>query len=179
MEPTIYNKPSIYKGAGVYKTGAEGGGGGGDEILNYIDGSQNDLFYICSGGVGNYPQASITDDLVYLDQIAGGEHWCTSMFKSKQNLAAFSKIKYKFRFVNDSYSVTPYSGEIDISNINTDKVITFAFYTSYSLNRVRLYINDYFSVKPQTDTTFYNLTSGSLNGIGSNARIFLDELYLE
>ena len=38
MEPTIYNKPSIYKGAGVYKTGAEGGGGGGgglqpDEIV--------------------------------------------------------------------------------------------------------------------------------------------------
>lgn len=27
MEPTIY-KPSIYKGAGIYKTGAEGGGGG-------------------------------------------------------------------------------------------------------------------------------------------------------
>ena len=30
MEPTIY-KPSIYKGAGIYKTGAEGGGGGGGE----------------------------------------------------------------------------------------------------------------------------------------------------
>lgn len=29
MEPTIY-KPSIYKGAGVYNTGAEGGGGGGE-----------------------------------------------------------------------------------------------------------------------------------------------------
>ena len=29
MEPTIYNKPSIYKGAGIYKTGAEGGGGDG------------------------------------------------------------------------------------------------------------------------------------------------------
>lgn len=28
MEPTIY-KPSIYKGAGIYKAGAEGGGGGG------------------------------------------------------------------------------------------------------------------------------------------------------
>ena len=27
MEPTIY-KPSIYKGTGIYKTGAEGGGGG-------------------------------------------------------------------------------------------------------------------------------------------------------
>jgi hypothetical protein len=27
MEPTIY-KPSIYKGAGIYKVGAEGGGGG-------------------------------------------------------------------------------------------------------------------------------------------------------
>lgn len=32
MEPTIY-KPSIYKGAGIYKTGAGGGGGGGGEDL--------------------------------------------------------------------------------------------------------------------------------------------------
>ena len=32
MEPTIY-KPSIYKGAGIYKTGAEGGGGGGGEVF--------------------------------------------------------------------------------------------------------------------------------------------------
>lgn len=31
MEPIIY-KPSIYKGAGIYKTGAEGGGGGGADI---------------------------------------------------------------------------------------------------------------------------------------------------
>lgn len=32
MEPTIY-KPSIYKGAGIYKIGSEGGGGGGDLVL--------------------------------------------------------------------------------------------------------------------------------------------------
>ena len=31
MEPTIY-KPSIYKGAGIYKGAAGGGGGGGDEL---------------------------------------------------------------------------------------------------------------------------------------------------
>ena len=31
MEPTIY-KPSIYKGAGIYKTGAEGGGGIANQI---------------------------------------------------------------------------------------------------------------------------------------------------
>ena len=31
MEPTIY-KPSIYKGAGIYKAGAEGGGGGGSDL---------------------------------------------------------------------------------------------------------------------------------------------------
>jgi hypothetical protein len=36
MEPTIY-KPSIYNGAGIYKAGAEGGGGGGDiELLKYV-----------------------------------------------------------------------------------------------------------------------------------------------
>lgn len=39
MEPTIY-KPSIYKGTGVYKTGAEGGGGGAQyEILSYLTNS--------------------------------------------------------------------------------------------------------------------------------------------
>lgn len=31
MEPTIY-KPSIYKGAGIYKLGGGGGGGGGDAV---------------------------------------------------------------------------------------------------------------------------------------------------
>ena len=41
MEPTIYN-PSIYKGAGIYKAGAEGGGGGdeppeGYEFLEYVE----------------------------------------------------------------------------------------------------------------------------------------------
>lgn len=37
MEPTIY-KPSIYKGAGVYKAGAEGGGGGVGPLI--IDGQE-------------------------------------------------------------------------------------------------------------------------------------------
>lgn len=36
MEPTIY-KPSIYKGAGIYKTGSEGGGGGGEKKLTILD----------------------------------------------------------------------------------------------------------------------------------------------
>jgi hypothetical protein len=35
MEPTIY-KPSIYKGAGIYKAGAEGGG--------MIESSQYNIF---------------------------------------------------------------------------------------------------------------------------------------
>ena len=38
MEPTIY-KPSIYKGAGIYKTGAAGGGGSQYEILSYLTNS--------------------------------------------------------------------------------------------------------------------------------------------
>lgn len=36
MEPTIY-KPSIYKGAGIYKAGAEGGGGGIQNKLTLKD----------------------------------------------------------------------------------------------------------------------------------------------
>ena len=39
MELTIY-KPSIYKGAGIYKTGAEGGGGGGGGSTETIDGDE-------------------------------------------------------------------------------------------------------------------------------------------
>lgn len=35
MEPTIYN-PSIYKGAGIYKAGAEGGGGSSGGTLSVI-----------------------------------------------------------------------------------------------------------------------------------------------
>ena len=34
MEPKIY-KPSIYNGAGIYKAGAEGGGGGGNLLDDY------------------------------------------------------------------------------------------------------------------------------------------------
>lgn len=40
MEPTIY-KPSIYKGAGIYKAGAEGGGGGNDYGAVYF----GDIYY--------------------------------------------------------------------------------------------------------------------------------------
>ena len=40
MEPTIY-KPGIYKGAGIYKVGAEGGNEGGGIIGNVIIGGKN------------------------------------------------------------------------------------------------------------------------------------------
>lgn len=35
MEPTIY-KPSIYNGAGIYKSAAGGGGGGGVDVSEYF-----------------------------------------------------------------------------------------------------------------------------------------------
>ena len=44
-EPTIY-KPSIYKGTGIYKTGAGGGGGGGvntDNLGVYLSSTENDI----------------------------------------------------------------------------------------------------------------------------------------
>lgn len=44
MEPTIY-KPSIYKGAGIYKAGAEGGGGGGANVVN-VDGIEYEFVRI-------------------------------------------------------------------------------------------------------------------------------------
>lgn len=46
MEPTIY-KPSIYKGAGIYKTGAEGGGGGG----NIVHIGSNDYEFVQIGNL--------------------------------------------------------------------------------------------------------------------------------
>lgn len=51
MNPMIYNKSSIYKGAGIYKTGAEGGGGGGETAK--IDGKDytikkiGNLYWTC------------------------------------------------------------------------------------------------------------------------------------
>lgn len=62
MEPTIY-KPSIYNGAGIYKTGAEGGGGSGDiyeyeKIFDkyYAVKEINGLIWICENlqYKGNY-----------------------------------------------------------------------------------------------------------------------------
>lgn len=47
MEPTIY-KPSIYKGAGIYKIGAEGGGGGDIELKKVY--GQHKLYYVDSSG---------------------------------------------------------------------------------------------------------------------------------
>lgn len=46
MKPTIY-KPSIYKGAGIYKNGSGGGGGGGAYIVNQMPNSD-------SGNDGEY-----------------------------------------------------------------------------------------------------------------------------
>lgn len=51
MEPTIY-KPSIYNGAGVYKTGAEGGGGGGEIQIKQIYGQPNLYIVDTSGYIG-------------------------------------------------------------------------------------------------------------------------------
>lgn len=54
MESTIY-KPSIYKGAGIYKIGAEGGGGGspipeGYELCQYVKCIARGSIYNHSGG---------------------------------------------------------------------------------------------------------------------------------
>lgn len=75
MEPSIY-KPSIYKGAGIYNSGAEGGGGGdqppeGYENLEYVEftgnfnaspTSENEIEYndeIC--GIYSIPYSKVSD----------------------------------------------------------------------------------------------------------------------
>ena len=50
MEPIIY-KPSIYKGAGIYKTGAEGGGGGGGG--GFLPDGYKKVSYIQTDGTAN------------------------------------------------------------------------------------------------------------------------------
>lgn len=54
MEPTIY-KPSIYKGAGIYKNGTSGGGGGGTvtmELVNIMPSSNKILVVDENGYIG-------------------------------------------------------------------------------------------------------------------------------
>lgn len=54
MEPTIY-KPSIYKGAGIYKAGAEGGGGGGiPDNIKLFDAVLFNNGWICNELDGKY-----------------------------------------------------------------------------------------------------------------------------
>lgn len=57
MEPIIY-KPSIYNGAGIYKTGANGGGGGGGDVT-----------IIEIGGI-KYPTKKIGSKLWFLENLA-------------------------------------------------------------------------------------------------------------
>lgn len=53
MEPTIY-KPSIYKGAGIYKTGAEGGGGGGGSAVVPIPEEYTEIDYLQIKPINSY-----------------------------------------------------------------------------------------------------------------------------
>lgn len=59
MEPTIY-KPSIYKGAGIYNTGAEGGGGG--DIPNIF---KNVYMPVISFGTQSYLNIDNENKLIY------------------------------------------------------------------------------------------------------------------
>lgn len=57
MEPMIY-KPSIYKGAGIYKAGAEGGGGGAVAITTKMIDSEVGIKVVDENG---YVGATLTD----------------------------------------------------------------------------------------------------------------------
>lgn len=61
MEPTIY-KPSIYKGAGIYKTGAEGGGG--NILPNPPENCEFIEYYIQDPNAAGYFIFTNADDLL-------------------------------------------------------------------------------------------------------------------
>lgn len=102
MGPTIY-KPSIYNGAGIYKTGAEGGGGGGKTGTIYEfnfegnPGAINNGYIVPNIGEKLFVNSSTSfnSSLVYND----GLHLSSSNFNnecSAFNLFGFNGKKLKF-----------------------------------------------------------------------------------
>lgn len=78
MEPTIY-KPSIYKGAGIYKIGAEGGGGGGDvpsEDYNILSGITNGTSNFCGISSNQISIDVLTSDLIEFNLFISG-NWAS------------------------------------------------------------------------------------------------------
>ena len=88
MEPTIY-KPSIYKGAGIYKNGAAGGGGG--ETSFFRKGK-----YSLFGNFGLDVENKVFTP-IFLTSTAGG-----GFFAPIMNLYGFNKISIGTKFQKNS-----------------------------------------------------------------------------
>jgi len=101
MKPTIY-KPSIYKGAGIYKVGAEGGGGGANFIIKDINGIEYEIkdyikltpvngnapFYTMINAGVAYNDTYIFD--LELNQFSGGESYKT-LLQRKANVDGYNR----------------------------------------------------------------------------------------
>ena len=146
MEPTIY-KPSIYKGAGIYKVGAEGGAGGEPGVIIPPNYEQYKYLQFKNGNDFIRISAAFTGDYIYdvifcddLDYDGGSE-----------------KIVF--------YS--SYSGDISISCINDKFSPSFRIYGNNGGNVTkRIFVdftkirNDFFNVVLNKNKTFVNGNPG-------------------
>lgn len=135
MEPTILKTPRIYNGAGVYKTGAEGGGGGANvENVKFL---ANGLLYTDLPKSGSITGATQDDTfpvtglpVINSDNISIGGVYFQNDFIKKiySNLVSFT-IDFWFKGISHNFNYTPYF--IGFSRLeNNDFMLT----TNYNNN---------------------------------------------
>lgn len=131
MEPTIY-KPSIYKGAGIYKIGGEGGGGGGGgdlpegyEKRMYINSTDNGPCAISFFSFGRIFYFSDKFEFIFSpgDIITDGTDADIEVFTRNQNIAwrSFSIRNFKNEWMEAKFSSRYDTSVVDLKYYDTSK----------------------------------------------------------
>ena len=130
MEPTIY-KPSIYKGAGIYKTGAGGGGGEvipeGYKKCSFV--KNIDVGSIFSYTPGNNPITNVSkDDVIkfYYEPGNSANSWIpeTAIFRYYFSDTNSSRgVRIRTNTSANKSIINGYDGQIEINGIIKEAVI--------------------------------------------------------
>lgn len=143
MEPTIY-KPSIYKGAGIYKSGAEGGGGGLPDT--YVQ-----LLYL----------RNKNDAWVKIPANIYG--WGVEMVFALNSFSSSSNSPYFFSHRgdnNDALSITNSDRRLDVNN--------HSYTTSYTLSSLNNFEQVKIDIKQNNSSTITGKINYSSNEINVN-----------
>lgn len=177
MEPTIY-KPSIYKGAGIYKIGAEGGGGG-------LPDTYGQLLYLRNKG----------DAWVKIPATIYG--WGVEMIFALNSRSSGSNSEEFFSHrgdSNDILSITNSDKRLDVNNHAYGTSYTLSSLNNFEQVKIDIKQNDssritgkiYYSTNEinvdvtsdgRTNGTYVTIFRGSDNPFGSSKR--LDIYYLK